>query len=142
MMRLTRRYRFSASHRLHSPGLSAAENVEAYGKCNNPRGHGHDYVLEVSVRGPLDPRSARVVNVPELDRMVERVVLSRLRHRDLNSEVPELAGVPPTTENLAIAIRANLARYWKEVFPGDSPVLEHIRIYETRRNVFETVEVI
>jgi 6-pyruvoyltetrahydropterin/6-carboxytetrahydropterin synthase len=142
MMRLTRRYRFSASHRLHSPGLSAAENAEAYGKCNNPRGHGHDYLLEVSVTGPLDPRSARVVSVPELDRLVERVVLSRLRHRDLNSEAPELAGVPPTTENLAIAIRANLARYWKEVFSGDFPVLERIRIYETRRNVFETVEVI
>ncbi len=142
MMRLTRRYRFSASHRLHSPGLSAAENAEAYGKCNNPRGHGHDYLLEVSVTGPLDPRSARVVNVSELDRFVERVVLSRLRHRYLNSEVPELSGVPPTTENLAIAIRANLARYWEEVFPGDFPVLERIRIYETRRNVFETVEVI
>jgi 6-pyruvoyltetrahydropterin/6-carboxytetrahydropterin synthase len=141
MMRLTRRYRFSASHRLHSPGLSAEENAEAYGKCNNPRGHGHDYVLEVSVRGPLDPRSARVVNVPELDRLVEREVLSRLRHRDLNSEAPELAGAPTTTENLAIAIRANLARYWKQVFPGGLPALERIRIHETRRNVFETAEV-
>ena len=141
MIHLTRRYRFSASHRLNSPALSARENAEAYGKCNNPRGHGHDYLLEVSVKGPLDPKSGRVVNVSALDRLVENEVLSRLRYRDLNSEAPELAQVPPTTENLAAAIRASLARYWKQVFPDDFPVLERIRIHETRRNIFEISEV-
>jgi 6-pyruvoyltetrahydropterin/6-carboxytetrahydropterin synthase len=142
MIRLTRRYRFSASHRLHSPALSARENAEAYGKCNNPLGHGHDYVLEVSVKGPLDPRSARVVSVPALDRLVEAEVLSRLRHRDLNSEAPGLSGVPATTENLAAAIGGSLARCWRQVFPGGYPVLERIRIHETRRNVFEIHEVV
>ena len=141
-MRLTRRYRFSASHRLHSPALSESENARVYGKCNNPHGHGHDYVLEVSVCGPLGPRSARVVEVATLDRLVEEHVLSRLRHRDLNSEAPELAGAPPTTENLAAGIARSLASQWERAFPEGSPVLERVRIHETPNNVFQVSEVI
>src|SRR5512136_283461 len=108
MIRLTRRYRFSASHRLHSPALSERENAEVYGKCNNPHGHGHDYVLEVRVSGPLDGASGRVVAVPRLDRLVEEQVLSELRHANLNLDASQIAGDIPTTENLAAGIARRL----------------------------------
>ena len=136
-MRLTRRYRFSASHRLHAPALSAAENAELYGKCNNPHGHGHDYVLDVSVAGPLDAGSARVVNVAVLDRLVEARVLARLRHRDLNSEARELAGAVPTSENLVNGIRGTLVEGWPDAFPGGTPALDRVVLRETKRNSFE-----
>jgi 6-pyruvoyltetrahydropterin/6-carboxytetrahydropterin synthase len=140
MIVLTRRYRFSASHRLHSPALSDAENAATYGKCNNPHGHGHDYVLEVSVRGPLDPATGRVADVAVLDRLVETEVLAELRHRDLNSDVPALTGKAPTTELLAGAIGGILAGRWSSAFPGGSPGLDRVRIYETRRNRFEVTK--
>jgi 6-pyruvoyltetrahydropterin/6-carboxytetrahydropterin synthase len=137
MIRLTRRYRFSASHRLHSPVLTAAQNAELYGKCNNPHGHGHDYVLDVSVSGPVKGGHGRLVSVPALDRLVEVQVLSRLRHRDLNTEAWELAGAIPTSENLAEGIRGRLLRSWQEAFPEGTPVLDRIVLRETRRNSFE-----
>lgn len=136
-MRLTRRYRFSASHRLHAPALTDAENAELYGKCNNPHGHGHDYVLEVSVAGPLDAGSARVVNVAVLDRLVEARVLARLRHRDLNAEARELAGAVPTSENLVNGIHGALLEAWPDAFPGGTPALDRIVLHETKRNSFE-----
>lgn len=136
-MRLTRRYRFSASHRLHAPALSAAENAELYGKCNNPHGHGHDYLLEVSVAGPLDAGSARVVDVAVLDRLVEARVLARLRHRDLNAEARDLAGEVPTSENLVAGVRRALAEGWREAFPGGTPALDRVILRETKRNFFE-----
>ena len=137
MIRLTRRYRFSASHRLHSPALSESENAEAYGKCNNPYGHGHGYTLEVSVGGRIDESTGHVVDVKALDRLVELEVLSKLRHRDLNTEVDELAGAVPTTETLAAGIGRMLSGAWGQAFPGGTPRLDRIRIHETRRNVFE-----
>jgi 6-pyruvoyltetrahydropterin/6-carboxytetrahydropterin synthase len=140
VIRLTRCYRFSASHRLHSPALSAAENAELYGKCNNPRGHGHDYFLEVSVAGPLNDQTARVVDVAALDRLIETQVLSRLRHRDLNAEAGDLAGAVPTTENLATGIRNRLAECWSNAFPLGTPSLDRIRVHETRRNTIEIRE--
>ncbi|RPI10457.1 MAG: hypothetical protein EHM65_08100, partial [Acidobacteriales bacterium] len=84
LIRLTRRYRFSASHRLHSPALTERQNAELYGKCNHPHGHGHDYVLEVSVSGPVEESTGRVADVAALDRLVEARLLTRLRHSDLN----------------------------------------------------------
>ena len=137
MIRLTRRYRFSASHRLHSTALSDSENAEAYGKCNNPHGHGHGYTLEVSVGGRIDESTGHVVDVKALDRLVELEVLSKLRHRDLNTEVDELAGAVPTTETLAAGIGRMLSGAWGQAFPGGTPRLDRIRIHETRRNVFE-----
>ena len=137
MTRLTRRYRFSASHRLHSTELSESKNRELYGKCNNPYGHGHDYVLEVSLEGPLDPATGRVVNVEAMDRLVREQVLEVFDHKDLNSDVPEFAAVTPTTENLAVEIRRRLTEHWKAAFREPSPALQRIRIHETRRNVFE-----
>jgi 6-pyruvoyltetrahydropterin/6-carboxytetrahydropterin synthase len=137
MILLTRRYRFSASHRLHSPALSEEENAATYGKCSSPYGHGHDYTLEVSVCGPVDRETGRVVDVAALDRLVECEALAKLRHRDLNSEVAALEGKVPTTEILAEGIGGILARAWRNAFPDGAPSLERIRIHETRRNRFE-----
>jgi 6-pyruvoyltetrahydropterin/6-carboxytetrahydropterin synthase len=137
MIRLTRRYRFSASHRLHARGLSEAENRELYGKCNNPYGHGHDYLLEVGVRGPVEERSGRVAEVAALDRLVGGEVIRAFDHRDLNQDVPEFASVVPTTENLALEVERRLRRNWSAAFPGEWPRLDRIRIRETKRNIFE-----
>jgi 6-pyruvoyltetrahydropterin/6-carboxytetrahydropterin synthase len=140
---ITRRYRFSASHRLHSPALSDAENRAVYGKCNNPYGHGHDYVLEVSVRGMIEPETGLVAPLPELDELVNTQVVRAMDHRNLNEEVPEFAGTPlaPTTENLAAVVRARLLRAWTQEGKGSEwkrrARLEKIRIYETPRNIIE-----
>ena len=130
-MRLTRRYRFSASHRLNTPSLSAEENRRLYGKCNNPYGHGHDYVLDITLEGPLDA-SGQVVDRAALDSLVAERVLAKLDHKNLNVDVPELAASVPTTENLAFAIRQTLAKDWPL-----SARLQHVRISETERNIFE-----
>lgn len=134
MIRLTRRYRFSASHRLHTGRLSESENQELYGRCSNPYGHGHNYVVEVSLHGPIDPVSGRAADVAALDNLVRDQVLAAFDHRDLNVEIPALV---PTTENLALEIRSRLRRRWAAAFPGDWPKLEKIRIAETTRNAFE-----
>src|ERR1700688_4714075 len=100
---LTRRYRFSASHRLHSAEMSDEENRATYGKCNNPHGHGHNYRLEVTVSGPVDDRTGMVCNLVELDGFVEREVLSRYDLENLNT-LQEFAKNVPTTENLCVEI--------------------------------------
>lgn len=140
MIEVTRRYRFSASHRLYSPALSEEDNRRLYGQCCNACGHGHDYVLEVSARGPLPQRSGRVLDPAALDDLVRRAVLAAFDHRDLNAELPEFAAAPPTTENLAGAIWARLSRSWCERFPAPGPRLSRLRIRETRRNSFEIME--
>jgi 6-pyruvoyltetrahydropterin/6-carboxytetrahydropterin synthase len=141
VFRVTRRYQFSASHRLHSPELSETENRQLYGKCNNPYGHGHNYVVEVSVRGPLEAATGRVADIATLDELVRREIVQPFDHRNLNREVPVFAAaVPwlvPTSENLGFEICRRLKRNWKQVFPGEWPVLEKIRIAETPRNIFE-----
>lgn len=130
-MRLTSRYRFSASHRLDTPALSPEENRTLYGKCNNPHGHGHDYVLEITVDGPVD-QDGQVVNREALDSVVRERVLTRLDHKNLNMDIPELAGSVTTTENLATLVRASLAEGW--TLPAR---LARVRISETARNAFE-----
>ena len=137
MFRVTRRYQFAASHRLHSVELGEEENQRLYGKCNNPYGHGHNYVVEVSVRGPLDEDSGRAVDIRCLDELVRRQVTEPFDHRNLNTEVTAFAEVVPTSENLGYEICRRLKRNWKEVFPADWPKLEKIRIGETPRNIFE-----
>lgn len=134
-MRLTRRYRFSASHRLHNPRLSEGENREIYGKCNNAFGHGHDYVLEVTVRGPVDPVFGRVARVDDLDRIVRSEVLEPFDRRNLNAVLP--GALVPTTEHVAAEILSRLRRRWPELFPASGPRLDRVRLYETRRNIFE-----
>lgn len=137
MIRLTRRYRFPCSHRLALPSASDASNAQLYGKCARPHGHGHDYILEVSLRGPVDASSGRVVDVAQLDALVESAVLSKLRYRNLNSDVPEFASIVPTTENLALLIARMLSRAWPSHCPGKWPALERIRLHETQRNIVE-----
>jgi 6-pyruvoyltetrahydropterin/6-carboxytetrahydropterin synthase len=137
VFRVTRRYEFAASHRLHSGELSAEENRRLYGKCNNPHGHGHNYVVEVTVRGPLDGATGRAVDIAVLDELVARNVVRPFDHRNLNREVAVFAGVVPTSENLGFEICRRLKRDWDQAFPGKWPKLEKIRIGETARNIFE-----
>jgi 6-pyruvoyltetrahydropterin/6-carboxytetrahydropterin synthase len=137
-LRVTRRYRFAAAHRLHAGAFSEQENRALYGKCNNPHGHGHDYVLEVSVAGPVDEVSGRVFSPAALDRLVAETALAAFDHRNLNAEVPEFTYVPPTTENLAQLIRQRLLARWAEL--GHRARLAGIRLRETQRNTFEILE--
>jgi 6-pyruvoyltetrahydropterin/6-carboxytetrahydropterin synthase len=130
-VKLTRRYRFSASHRLDTPALSVEQNRKLYGKCNNPYGHGHDYVLDVTVAGSPD-ESGQIVRREALDTLVEERVLARFDHRNLNADIEELRGVVPTTESLAVAIEKTLAAGWP--LPAK---LDRVRISETERNIFE-----
>ena len=137
MFRVTRRYEFAASHRLHAPALGARENRELYGKCNNPYGHGHNYRVEVTARGPLDERTGRAVDLEELDALVRREILAAFDRRNLNTEIEAFATDVPTSENLAREIARRLSRAWPEAFPGEWPRLDGIRIAETPRNIFE-----
>ena len=139
MFRVTRRYAFAASHRLDAPQLAPEENQRLYGKCNNPYGHGHNYVVEVSARGPLDAATGRAVDTEALDRLVTHAVLAELDHRNLNTEVPAFREQVPTSENLAAEVCRRLKRGWHAAFPGAWPRLEKIRIAETPRNIFEVI---
>jgi 6-pyruvoyltetrahydropterin/6-carboxytetrahydropterin synthase len=127
---LTRRYRFSASHRLHSPEMSADENRVTYGKCNNPHGHGHNYALEVTVSGQVDQSTGMVCNLVDLDGLVEREVLSRYHLENLNT-LQEFAQQVPTTENLSVEIFKILQRGFYHAH------LEGVRLEETMMNSFE-----
>lgn len=127
---LSRRYSFAASHRLHSAELSEAENQRLYGKCNNPYGHGHNYVIEVTLAGKVDPATGMIANLADLDAYVQKHVLADFDHRYINKEVPAFATLVPTTENLCIEIYNRLIE-----FPGAR--LERVRIEETSRNSFE-----
>jgi len=127
---LTRRYLFSASHRLNSPEMSAAENQAIYGKCNNPHGHGHNYALEVTVSGRVDATTGMVCNLLDLDQCVEREVLSRYDLENLNTK-KEFVVTVPTTENLCIEIFEILQRTFRHAH------LERVRLEETMMNSFE-----
>jgi len=137
LIHLTRRYHFAASHRLHSGHFSDAENRDLYGKCNHPFGHGHDYVLEVCVAGPLNPGTGQVINPRKLDKLVQESILKDFEHRNLNLDVPEFGDLVPTSENIVFVIRERLERNWGAAFPGAWPRLERIRLEETQRNVIE-----
>lgn len=134
-MRLTRLYRFASSHRLHSPALSEPENRELYGKCNNPFGHGHNYVLRVRVSGGVDPLTGRVINPEALDRYVAERVISGFDHRDLNHDVSAFSTLIPTSENIVAVIARRLQEDWESHFPGVK--LDCLRLEETRNNFIE-----
>src|SRR5258708_16721180 len=127
---LGRRYRFSAAHRLHSAHLNEEENCRVFGKCNNPHGHGHNYVVEVSMSGDVDPATGLIATLADLQPFVERQVLEELDHKSLNEDVPAFRDKVPTTENLCIEIFRRL-----KSFPQAK--LERIRIQETGNNSFE-----
>jgi 6-pyruvoyltetrahydropterin/6-carboxytetrahydropterin synthase len=125
-----RRYLFSASHRLHSDALSAEENRAAYGKCNNPHGHGHNYGLEVLVGGAVNAETGMVVNMAALDEAARTLVIERFDHENLNLD-PLFANRVPTTENLCRAVFGLL----KDALPSGE--LESVRVEETENNFFE-----
>jgi 6-pyruvoyltetrahydropterin/6-carboxytetrahydropterin synthase len=127
---LTRRYIFSASHRLHCDELSEEQNREVYGKCNNPYGHGHNYALEVTVSGQVDAKTGMICNLAELDETVQRELLERFDHVNLNS-CAEFTTLVPTTENLSEAIFQILKQNFKAAH------LEKVRLEETAMNSFE-----
>jgi len=129
-LELGRRYRFSASHRLHSAHLSEEENNRIFGKCNNPYGHGHNYVVEVSVSGDLDPATGMIANLADLDAFVQHQVLDEFDHKSLNEDVPAFRDRVPTTENVCIEIFQRLKSFPKAK-------LERIRVEETGKNSFE-----
>lgn len=129
MVYLTRRVNFSASHRLWSNQLTEAENYAIYEKCANPNGHGHNYVLEVTVRGTPDPQTGMVLNLTELKDAMNEQVVKWVDHRHLNYDVTWLEGYIPTTEVLVIKFWERLA----EVLPGD--LLYEVKLYETENNV-------
>jgi 6-pyruvoyltetrahydropterin/6-carboxytetrahydropterin synthase len=127
---LTRRYMFSASHRLHSDAMSDDENAATYGKCNNPHGHGHNYTLEIAVSGPVAEDTGMVCNLADLDRFVQEEVLERFDVQNLNT-LPEFVQAVPTTENLCMAIYEILQRGFSHAH------LDRVRLEETMMNSFE-----
>ena len=127
---LGRRYHFAASHRLHSAQLSEEENRRVFGKCNNPYGHGHNYVLEVLVSGTVDPATGMIANLTDLDDFVNREVIEAFDHKSFNEDVPAFRDVVPTTENVCKEIYQRLKH-----FPNAK--LERIRVEETSNNAFE-----
>jgi len=130
---LTRRYRFAASHRLHSAKFTEEQNRRLYGKCSNPHGHGHNYVLEVTIAGPVDPSTGMIANLGDLDPFVRIQVLDPFDCKNLNEQVAEFRDCVPTTENVAREIFRRL-----QVFPNAH--VERVRIEETSKNSFEVAD--
>jgi 6-pyruvoyltetrahydropterin/6-carboxytetrahydropterin synthase len=133
VLTLTRGYHFSASHRLHSPYLSEEQNRELFGPCNNPHGHGHNYELEVTVGGEPDAETGMLVDIDDLDAVVQREVVERYDHRNLNLELPEFQEQNPTSEAL-------LREIWKRLRDQVPAKLVRVALRETPRNVFEYSE--
>ena len=128
---VTRRLTFNAAHRVHNPALSDAENQSLFGKCNNPNWHGHNYVLEVSVTGPVDEKTGYVMDLGALKRVVQDEVVGKMDHRNLNLEVDFMHGINPTTENIVVAC-------WRVLEPRIRPNrLTRLRLIETENNYVE-----
>lgn len=131
MVLLTQQFEFSAAHRLHCPQLSDDENRRTFGKCNNPGGHGHNYLLEVTVAGPPDPKTGAVLPLPHFEQTVKEHVIDRLDHKHLNEDTPEFRDVNPSVENIARVIWGMLA---DRVAPAK---LHRIRVWETAKTCAE-----
>jgi len=139
MISLTRRYRFSASHRLQSSRLTPAENVRLFGKCNNPYGHGHDYVLEVTAAGEADPVTGLLLPIADLDRLVDQRVLRTFAWRNINLDLPQFEKLIATTENVALVIVDLLQQHWRQYLSRTPARLSRVYIQETERNGFEVL---
>jgi 6-pyruvoyltetrahydropterin/6-carboxytetrahydropterin synthase len=135
MVYLTRRYRFSAAHRLHSEALTLEENACTYGNCNNPYGHGHNYTLDVTLAGSVDPATGMILDLSALDRIVREKVLDPLDHTHLNLDVEVFRTVVPTTENLCVEIYKLLSK--KLTLQDLGASLKSVRLEETNSNYFE-----
>ena len=128
---VTRRLQFNAAHRVHNPALSDEENARLFGKCNNPNGHGHNYTLDVSVRGPIDARTGYVLDLAVLKRIVNERVVDRIDHKNLNLDVDFMHDVIPTSENIVVAM-------WRQLEPVVRPGrLVRLVLWETPNNYVE-----
>jgi len=123
--------RFNAAHRVHNPALSDADNTALFGKCNNPNWHGHNYVLEVSVAGPIDERSGYVLDLGALKNIVTREIIDKLDHKNLNLDVEMMRGINPTAENIVVAC-------WRALDGKVAPArLVRLKLWETENNCVE-----
>nr|CAG4651453.1 EOG090X0HIM [Simocephalus serrulatus] len=127
---LTRRETFSACHRLHSPFLTDDENKEIFSKCNNPNGHGHNYTVEVTVRGPIDEKTGMVINLADLKCFMEKSIMNVMDHKNLDKDVPYFQNVVSTTENVAVFIWDSLSAQISE--PSR---LYEVKVFETDKNI-------
>jgi len=128
---ITRRLRFNAAHRVHNPELSEEENQRLFGKCNNPNWHGHNYTLEVSVKGPVDPKTGYVMDLAAIRDVVTREVIDKVDHRNFNLDVEFMQGIIPTTENIVV-------EFWRVIDPLIRPArLVRLRLWETENHYVE-----
>ncbi len=128
---ITRLVRFNAAHRVYNPALGDEENLRLFGKCSNPNWHGHNYTLEITVEGEVDPRTGFVMNLADIKRVAERELVDVMDHKNLNLDVPFMAGTIPTTENLVLACWRILA---PKVAPGR---LARLKLWETENHYVE-----
>ena len=128
---VTRRLHFNAAHRVHNPALSDEENDRLFGKCNNPNWHGHNYVLEVSVQGPIEERTGYVLDLGKVKEIVTREVVDKIDHKNFNIDVEFMHGIIPTSENIAVNI-------WRILAPRLAPArLTRVRLWESENNMVE-----
>ncbi|MEZ4415660.1 MAG: 6-carboxytetrahydropterin synthase [Gemmatimonadota bacterium] len=132
IVRVTRRLHFSAAHRLHRPEWSDEQNQAVFGDCSNPQWHGHNYEIDVTVEGPVDPETGFVLDLKRLKRAVQDHVLTDVDHKNLNTEVSWLAGINPTTENVAVAMWHRI----RDHLPGGVRLVR-LKLWETPRNYVE-----
>ena len=133
MVYITRRFHFSASHRVFNPAFGDEKNYEVYGKCSNPSGHGHNYVVDVTVAGDVDPDIGFVMDLTELKHLVENQIIEKVDHHNMNTDVDFMKDVIPSTENIAI-------KFWEQIAPSinnNKRKLYSIRIQETVNNTVE-----
>ncbi|MDA1109318.1 MAG: 6-carboxytetrahydropterin synthase [Nitrospinae bacterium] len=128
MIYITRRLEFCASHRLFNPKFSDRENEETFGLCNNPNGHGHNYVLEVTVKGDIDPDTGMVLDLKTLKKLIHREIIDKVDHKNFNMDVDFMKDVIPTAENIAI-------KFWELLESKiDNGTLHELKLYESERN--------
>jgi 6-pyruvoyltetrahydropterin/6-carboxytetrahydropterin synthase len=131
LVTVTRLVRFNAAHRVHNPALSDEENARLFGKCSNPNWHGHNYTLEVSVSGEIDPVTGFVINLAEVKRIVEEAYVDLVDHKNFNLDVPFMSGTNPTTENVVVTC-------WRVLEPALRPArLARLKLWETENNYVE-----
>ena len=133
MLYLTRKFQFNASHRIYNTALSDKENFELYGKCSNPNGHGHNYVLEVTVSGEIDKDTGYIVDINEIKNIVNPELIEKVDHKNLNLDVEFMSGIIPTTENMVY-------QFWKVLvnkFTTCEVKLYSLKLFETENNFVE-----
>jgi len=132
LLTITRSFQFCAGHRLYRPDWDQAKNLEVFGLCSNPAGHGHNYSLEVSVTGPLDQETGMIMNLRQLKEVVTQRVVADVDHKNLNVDVPWMRGIIPTTEQFAEQIWTRIASLLQQIAP--QVILEEIVLHETPNN--------